>query len=201
MEASAGDKKVKRRRRDPDRGAKILAAARTLFYERGFHAVSVDEIGEAAGATGAAIYRHFSGKEEILSTLFDEALDQYLVAIPDPDPDPLVELEALVRNHVAFTLDHRELACIWAFEDRALTGEYKRRLERRSRQHIDRWIKVMRRAFPERADEDLLSAAEAAIGTASAVVSRPGREISERESAIVCQMLIAGLQTLGEPES
>ncbi|MCW3040419.1 MAG: TetR/AcrR family transcriptional regulator, partial [Solirubrobacterales bacterium] len=59
-----------RRARDPDRGSKILAAALRLFHERGFHAVSVDEIGEAAGATGAAIYRHFTGKEEILATLF-----------------------------------------------------------------------------------------------------------------------------------
>lgn len=199
MAASTGGERPKRgRRRDPDRGTKILAAARTLFYERGFHAVSVDEIGEAAGATGAAIYRHFSSKEEILSTLFDEALDQYLVAIPEPDEDPRVELEALVRNHVAFTIEHRELAYIWAFEDRALEGEYQRRLERRSRQHIDRWLVVMRRAFPERPDEDLLSATLAAIGTASAVVARPGREITAREAAIVCQMLIAGMLTLGE---
>lgn len=184
------------RRRDPDRGPKILAAARTLFYDRGFHAVSVDEIGEAAGATGAAIYRHFSGKEEILSTLFDEALDQYLVAIPDAAEDPLAELAALVCNHVEFTIEHRELASIWAFEHRALSGDYQRRLERRSRQHVDRWLIVLRRAFPGRAEEDLLSAAEAAIGTASSVVARSGREISKRESAVVCQMLIAGLLTL-----
>jgi AcrR family transcriptional regulator len=72
------------RTRDPDRPQRILREAARLFYEKGFHAVSVDEIGEAAGATGAAIYRHFKDKEELLSTLFDEAQDRYLLALPDP---------------------------------------------------------------------------------------------------------------------
>lgn len=184
-----------RRARDPDRGAKILAAALRLFYERGFHAVSVDEIGEAAGATGAAIYRHFSGKEEILATLFDEALDQYLLAIPDACDGPLAELESLVRGHLEFTIAHRELASLWANEHRALSGDYQRRISRRTRQYIERWVSVLLRAFPAHDEADLHTAALTAIGTTTALSASPGRALGAREQAIVCRMLMAGLRS------
>src|SRR5262249_42746727 len=62
------------------RDVKILEAAAKLFQERGFGAVGVDEIGERAGVTGPAIYRHFRGKEDILASLFDQALDGLLEA-------------------------------------------------------------------------------------------------------------------------
>ena len=185
-----------RRTRDPDRGAKILAAARSLFYERGFHAVSVDEIGVAAGASGAAIYRHFSGKEEILSTLFDDALDQYFVSIPDRGDDPVRALETLVRNHLEFTIAHRELGSLWAHEHRALSGSYQRRLDRRTRLYVSQWVDVLERAFPDVPRKSLRSAALVTIGTTSSLVSRPGRAISARESAIVLQMLMAGLRAV-----
>ena len=189
----------RKRTRDPNRAAKILAAARQLFYERGFHAVSVDEIGEAAGATGAAIYRYFANKEEILSTLFDEAQDRYLVVLPPDGDDPVADLRELVGAHLAITLEERELGSIWAHEHRALSGEYQRRLRRRTRQYVDRWVDALRRVFPERSDADLRAAANAAIGTTTMMISSPGRKITAREAAIVKQMVIAGLLSLAEP--
>ncbi|MCW3041611.1 MAG: regulatory protein TetR [Solirubrobacterales bacterium] len=189
----------KKRTRDPNRAAKVLAAARRLFYERGFHAVTVDEIGEAAGATGAALYRYFSSKEEVLSTLFDEAQDRMLVAIPDPTDDPIADVRTLVDRNLSITLEQRELGSIWAHEHRALSPEHTRRLDRRSRQFVDQWVACLRRAFPERADTDLYAAASAAIGTTTSLVARPGRVVSDHEQAIVRQMIVAGLLSLADP--
>jgi len=189
----------KKRTRDPNRAAKVLAAARQLFYERGFHAVSVDEIGEAAGATGAALYRYFSSKEEVLSTLFDEAQDRYLVAIPDPSDDPAEDVRILVERHLAITLEQRELGSIWAHEHRALSAEHARRLERRSKQYIDQWVACLGRALPDRPTGDLYAAAGAAIGTTTSLVARPGREVSAREQQLVQQMIVAGLLALVDP--
>jgi AcrR family transcriptional regulator len=47
----------------------ILDAAERLITEHGFHAGGVDMIGEEAGISGSAIYRHFSAKAEILEAL------------------------------------------------------------------------------------------------------------------------------------
>src|ERR1700736_2326637 len=91
------------------RQAMILNAAKELFYERSFAAVGVDEIGERAGVTGPAIYRHFAGKDEILATLFDDAIDRLTEATAFRSDDPWEELEAIVRGHAEFVLGERKL--------------------------------------------------------------------------------------------
>jgi AcrR family transcriptional regulator len=190
------------RTRDPDRAQKILDAAARLFYERGFHAVSVDEIGEAAGATGAAIYRHFSGKEDLLSTLFDEAQDRYLLAVPSPMDDPFAELQTLVDRTLVLTIEQRELAAIWSREDRALSGPYLRRVLRRARQYVDRWVDCLARCYPEHDEADLRIAARAAIGTMNSLAARPGPQaFDDHELEIVSAMILAGLGSLAAAPS
>src|ERR1700737_3812227 len=92
------------------RQAMILKAAKELFYERSFAAVGVDEIGQRAGVTGPAIYRHFRGKDEILAALFDDAIDRLVEVTAIQAEDPWEELEALTRGHALFVLGERELA-------------------------------------------------------------------------------------------
>ncbi len=47
----------------------ILAAALTLFAEKGYDGVGVDEIGAAVGMKRPSLYKHFRGKEAILDAL------------------------------------------------------------------------------------------------------------------------------------
>jgi AcrR family transcriptional regulator len=42
-----------------NRRDQILATAAELFAQRGFHGVSVVELGKACGISGPALYRHF----------------------------------------------------------------------------------------------------------------------------------------------
>jgi AcrR family transcriptional regulator len=51
------------------RREEILTAAAALFARRGFHGVSIDDIGSAVGMSGPGIYRHFPGKEAVLSQM------------------------------------------------------------------------------------------------------------------------------------
>src|ERR1700761_4985048 len=48
------------------RREEILEIAVDLFATRGYHGVSMDDIGSAAGVTGPALYHHFAGKEAML---------------------------------------------------------------------------------------------------------------------------------------
>lgn len=151
----------------------ILDAAKGLFYERGFDAVGVDEIGTRAGVTGPAIYRHFRGKEEILSTLFDEAMDHLLVLAGAPTEDPFADLHSLVAAQTEFALRDRELLSIYAREDRSLSPPARKRLARRQRQHVDRWVDALRRCYPERSDDELTTTAYAVIGMLISVAHWP----------------------------
>lgn len=56
---------------------RILDAALTLFSERGYHAVSVEQIAGAVNIKAPSLYNHFRGKKDIFDTLCEEMAKRY----------------------------------------------------------------------------------------------------------------------------
>lgn len=52
--------------------AALVAAARPLFAEHGYAAISTDQIARAAGVTRGALYHQFAGKEELFAAVVEE---------------------------------------------------------------------------------------------------------------------------------
>ena len=182
------------------RDRQILEAAAKLFYERGFHAVGVDEIGARAGVTGPAIYRHFSGKDEILATLFNEALDQLLVRIEAAEGDPWTELELLIRAQTTFALNHRHVISIYTREGRALAEPWRKSLVRRTRKHVDLWVDILGRCHPDAGEDQLRSGAHAAIGLIHSVAHWPPEALRTPDlEDFVSGLVVGGLRSLGAP--
>jgi AcrR family transcriptional regulator len=53
--------------------ARLLTTATRIFYAEGIHSVGVDRITAEAQVTRATLYRHFSGKEELVLAYLDQA--------------------------------------------------------------------------------------------------------------------------------
>ncbi len=122
-----------------DRNRKILDTAAELFYEKGFHGTSVDELGSRAGLSGPAIYRHFSGKDEILATLFDEAMDELIGATEPVHDDAELDLQRMIRHHALFAARHRHLVNVSQREDRSLVDPWRKAINRRRKQYVQGW--------------------------------------------------------------
>lgn len=60
--------------RPPLARAPLRQAALRLFVEQGFHATGIRDIARAAGVSEAALYRHWSGKDELALELFTDHL-------------------------------------------------------------------------------------------------------------------------------
>jgi len=56
---------------------RILAAALTLFSERGFEPVTVAEIAKAVGVKAPALYKHYKSKKDIFDAIFVEMKMSY----------------------------------------------------------------------------------------------------------------------------
>jgi AcrR family transcriptional regulator len=54
-----------------ERRTSILAVAKVLFADKGFHAVSVDEIARRVGVCPAVLYQHFASKDELYEAVLD----------------------------------------------------------------------------------------------------------------------------------
>jgi len=84
-----------RTRRGGSREA-IVDAAERLFLERGFGAVSMDELAESAGVARRTLYNQFAGKEEIFRDMLLQFSSQLEGALP-PGVETRGDVEAVLR--------------------------------------------------------------------------------------------------------
>lgn len=83
------------------RRAQLIEVGRALFADKGFEAVSVEEIAAAASVSKPIVYEHFGGKEGLYAVIVDremQALTNALIStLDDPDEHPrhIVEKAAL----------------------------------------------------------------------------------------------------------
>jgi AcrR family transcriptional regulator len=71
------EKLTRERRRQQTRDV-LVAAATDVFLKRGYDGASLEEIAETAGFTRGAIYKNFSGKEELFFAVLDRFNDRVI---------------------------------------------------------------------------------------------------------------------------
>jgi AcrR family transcriptional regulator len=162
------------RTRDPDRRDRILRAAAGLLAERGYHAVSMADIGGAAGIVGSGVYRHFESKSAVLLALLEEVMERLLRSVGDavgsgrPDREVLAEL---VRGQVSFAVDDGLLIRLYQREVHTLPDADQRRLRRMQRHYLEEWVHTLRELRPELADAAARARVHAAIGAIQSAVT------------------------------
>jgi AcrR family transcriptional regulator len=148
-----------RTRRPRDRKTQILAAAAERFHRYGYHATSMEDIARAVGITAGALYRHFSGKQELLSRVLLDGADLLHQATSRAK-----ELDGLLRAIAAFSLDHSEYAALLDRETRALSAEQRAVIKERLRGLIVAMGSAVRARRPGLSRPDAELVAVAAIG-------------------------------------
>ncbi len=72
----------------PTTKERIFTSAAELFAEKGYHAVSIQDIAAKAGIIKSSVYNHYSSKEEIMDSLLDyylERMDQFYQRMRERD--------------------------------------------------------------------------------------------------------------------
>jgi AcrR family transcriptional regulator len=185
-----------------ERERRILDAAATLFSEKGFHGVGMDELGVRAGLSGPALYRHFAGKNDILAALLNEAMDELLPATAPVLDDPVAELSRMIRHHVAFAVDHRSVVDVYLREARSLQEPWRRHVDRRRRHYLQRWRAAVARRYPRSAEEDVAGATQACLGVVLSVAHWPARLTRLPQVVdLVERFATEGLRTLETPSA
>lgn len=104
----------------------MLQVAASLFAERGFSAVGVNEIGEATGLGRGALYYHISSKEDLLydiTTAYMSDLINDARAIVAREADPVVRIRELSRALLRTIAAHLSEMTVCFREVHALTAE------------------------------------------------------------------------------
>lgn len=118
----------KRAQKIQDRKDHIIETAARLFRERGYHAVSIDEIGTASGMSGPAMYKYFKDKASILVAILELGSRIAKEAIANVQGDGLSRrqiLEAHVRSYIEFTGEARDAMVVAVREVANIPDWYK----------------------------------------------------------------------------
>jgi AcrR family transcriptional regulator len=130
------------------RREQIVATAAELFAARGFHGVSVGDLGAACGVSGPAIYKHFASKEAILASMLVRISEELLVGGRErvTAHEPRAAVAALVDWHVDFALRHKALIVVHNRDWQSLPDEAREQVRRLQREYVDLWAGQLLRA-------------------------------------------------------
>jgi AcrR family transcriptional regulator len=156
---------VTTRTAEPTRREQILATAADLFAARGFHGVSVVDLGAACGISGPALYKHFASKDAVLAEML-VSISERLLEVGRTRAaeagDPAAAVRALVDWHVDFALNHRSLIVV---QDRdSLPPDAREQVRSLQRAYVDVWADRVREVHGGLAVDEARAMAHVAFG-------------------------------------
>jgi AcrR family transcriptional regulator len=139
-------------RRLGSRREQLMRAAALAFRHRGFGGVTIDDIGRDVGVVGAALYRYFDNKADILVavvTRFDEwqALELNR-AMHSPCADEEV-LAAIVQGYIRVVVEATDFLAVSLTERLYLPADITDRFDRIRSDYIGEWQRWLSAARPE----------------------------------------------------
>jgi AcrR family transcriptional regulator len=133
------------------RREQILDIAADLFAQRGFHGVSVADLGAACGVSGPALYKHFPSKDAVLAEMLVSISEELLSVGREragAAATPADAVRALIEWHIEFALAHRALIVVQDRDWSSLADDARERVRSLQREYVDVWAAELRRVHP-----------------------------------------------------
>jgi AcrR family transcriptional regulator len=180
------------------RRAQILDAAAELFARHGFHGVSMDDIGAAVGISGPGLYRHFSGKTEVLTDMLLRISEQLVTEggrRAAAAADAHDALDALLSGHIEFALGQPALITVHDRELGNVPDPARRRIRRLQRLYVEEWVTVLTELVPGTQHATLRAAVHAVFGLLNSTPHSAGELPGEQMAKLLYAMAHASLMS------
>nr|WP_042191161.1 TetR/AcrR family transcriptional regulator [Kibdelosporangium sp. MJ126-NF4]CEL19883.1 Transcriptional regulator, TetR family [Kibdelosporangium sp. MJ126-NF4]CTQ97107.1 Transcriptional regulator, TetR family [Kibdelosporangium sp. MJ126-NF4] len=125
------------------RRERLLSEAIRLFHQRGYHEVSIADIGAAAGINASSVYRHYASKAELLAAAYYRATSRLELATAEALAGAGTREQALSRlvdTYVRITFEQADLAAVYVSESDNLPAADLRQLRIAQRGHVNTWV-------------------------------------------------------------
>lgn len=179
------------------RREEILEIAVGLFAARGYHGVSMDDVGAAAGVTGPALYHHFAGKEAMLVAALIPVSESLLEGgrkrVAEHRGNPRATLESLIDFHVDFALANPAVIALHLHELDRLPEEPRRQIRRLQRLYVEEWVTVLTQLRPEFSAAEARVLAHSAFGLMNSTPFLGGEVERDRRAALLRAAALAAL--------
>src|SRR5262245_9789969 len=91
---------------------RVMQVALQMFLANGYAGTSLKAVADELGVSPPALYWYFPSKEDLYSSVIEQAMQDFLSYVRDAitDSDPVFKLSQLVRAHVTWQLQQSEIA-------------------------------------------------------------------------------------------
>jgi AcrR family transcriptional regulator len=178
-----------------ERRSQLVRAASRLFAERGFRAVSMEDLAAEAGVSGPAVYRHFASKEALLADLLVDVSQQLLEGGLQraKESPPIASLELLIAFHTDFALRDRDLIRIQDHDFANLALEDARTVSRLQRAYLDVWVDVLQQVDPKLSESTARTKIQAVFGLLNSTPHSASHRDTEATRSILEHMAMDAL--------
>jgi AcrR family transcriptional regulator len=186
------------------RREQILATAAELFAARGFHGVSVADLGAACGISGPALYKHFVSKDAVLAEMLVSISEELLAEGRDrvaAASGPGDAVAALVDWHVDFALRHRPLIVVQDRDWESLPSQARERVRTLQREYVDLWAGQLRAMHAAGSPDLSADAARAMAHAAFGLINSTPHSGLLPDAAMQALLRRMALGALGVPRS
>ncbi|MDP9663478.1 UNVERIFIED_ORG: AcrR family transcriptional regulator [Pseudomonas cremoricolorata] len=120
----------------------ILSSAATLFADKGFRAITINDVAASLGYTKSVVYYYFKNKNEILWQIFNrmhQCYEDTIVGILQEDLPTDETLKKILCQHALNVMQRKDWTAIY-FRDESELEEPQRLLIRKRKREYDKMI-------------------------------------------------------------
>ncbi len=131
----------------------IVDAAVKHFRNKGYQTTTLDDVAGELGITKAALYHYVEGKEDLLFTIYNQAVaaifeETNRIAAIELPPDE--KLRMVIRNHIEnIIIGNQSLVYVFFAEDNQLPEEYQSWVRQKKREYDEVVQKIVGEGIEE----------------------------------------------------
>ena len=126
----------------------VLHSAANIFFAKGFHATSIEDVARDVGMLKGSLYYYIKSKEDLLFRLLMAGIedgDAFIAQQIDPTGDPVDQLEQAVRAQIDYIVQNRVPFGLFLHEFDSLSGKRQHKLISVMSRYNSRFVDLVRR--------------------------------------------------------
>jgi TetR/AcrR family transcriptional regulator, cholesterol catabolism regulator len=126
----------------------VLQSAANIFFAKGFHATSIEDVARDVGMLKGSLYYYIKSKDDLLFRLLlagIEDSDAFIAQHIDLQDDPVEQLERAIRAQIDYIVDKRVQFGLFLHEFDSLSGKRQHKLISVMSRYNARFVDLVRR--------------------------------------------------------
>jgi TetR/AcrR family transcriptional regulator, cholesterol catabolism regulator len=126
----------------------VLQSAANIFFAKGFHATSIEDVARDVGMLKGSLYYYIKSKDDLLFQLLlagIEDSDAFIASQIDSQGNPLEQLERAIRAQIDYIVQNRVQFGLFLHEFDSLSGKRQHKLISVMSRYNSRFVELVRR--------------------------------------------------------